>query len=302
MHAIEVEGLQKSYGSLQAVKGISFYAETGRLFAFLGPNGAGKSTTLDMLCTLLKPDGGTALLGGHALGREDDAIRREIGVVFQDNMLDALLTVKENLEVRASLYGLQGQARAAAIEAAAKAGDVLGFYNRPYGKLSGGQRRRADIARALVHTPRILFLDEPTTGLDPQSRVNVWETVRRLQKEQGVTVFLTTHDMAEAAQADFVAIIKEGLLAAKGTPAQLRESHSQDSLSLRALDTEALRKYLAAVGKPFSEAGGMLHVPLNSTLEALPLLEDCQENLQQFEVKSGSLEEAFIKIIGEKLL
>ncbi len=166
---IEVNNLIKNYGNVKAVKGIDFYVNEGDLFAFLGPNGAGKTTTIDVICTLLKPDKGTVTVNGYRLGEQDDKIRKSIGVVFQDNILDILLTVKENLYTRGSFYGVTSKELAAAVEKASKAADVESFINRPYGKLSGGQRRRADIARALVHTPRVLFLDEPTTGLDPQT-------------------------------------------------------------------------------------------------------------------------------------
>ena len=179
---IEVHGLQKSFGKVQAVCGIEFCVERGKLFAFLGPNGAGKSTTIDMLCTLSRPDGGSALIDGYELGKEDGQIRKSIGVVFQDSMLDPLLTVRENLMTRARFYGMGRRELRAAVRTAAGTADVLEFLDRPYGKLSGGQRRRADIARALVHTPKILFLDEPTTGLDPRTKEGVWRTITELQR------------------------------------------------------------------------------------------------------------------------
>ncbi len=199
---IEVSNLHKSYGSVHAVKGLDFYVENGKIFAFLGPNGAGKSTTIDIICTFLKPDSGSVTVDGHVLGHEDGAIRASIGAVFQDNLLDNLLTVEENLRTRGSFYGLKGKTLEAAAKKAAEITGVTELMKRPYGKLSGGQRRRCDISRALVHTPKILFLDEPTTGLDPQTRKAVWETITSLQKETGMTVFLTTHYMEEAAGAD----------------------------------------------------------------------------------------------------
>ena len=167
---IEVSHLRKSYKDVQAVKDVSFYVEQGRLFAFLGPNGAGKSTTINTICTFLQPDSGTVTVNGHLLGKEDDKIRQDIGTVFQENLLDDLLTVRENLTLRGGLYGLKGKELENAVEQAAKWSDIEDFLDRPYEKLSGGQRRRCDIARALLHTPKILFLDEPTTGLDPQTR------------------------------------------------------------------------------------------------------------------------------------
>ncbi|MEI6101204.1 MAG: ATP-binding cassette domain-containing protein, partial [Eubacteriales bacterium] len=183
---IEVNGLAKSYKDVKAVRGIDFYVEPGTLFAFLGPNGAGKSTTIDMICTLLAPDSGSVTVNGYLLGREDEQIRSSIGVVFQVSVLDELLTVRENMQMRGSLYGMKGNQLAASIRKAARAAEVTDILDRRYGKLSGGQRRRADIARSLVHTPKILFLDEPTTGLDPQTRKSVWDTIRQLQQEEGL--------------------------------------------------------------------------------------------------------------------
>lgn len=215
---IEVTGLSKSFGSVDAVKGIDFYVEAGKLFAFLGPNGAGKSTTIDMALHPFAPRRRRVLIDGHLLGREDDEIRRKIGVVFQDSVLDPLLSVRENLLVRARLYGSDRQDYEANVRRAIETAGVEPFLNRRYGKLSGGQRRRTDIARALVNTPKILFLDEPTTGLDPQTKKNVWETIRALQKENNMTVFLTTHYMEEAAGADYIMIIDNGEIVARGTP------------------------------------------------------------------------------------
>lgn len=221
---IEIAGLRKSYGTLKAVKGIDFYVERGTLFAFLGPNGAGKSTTINIIDTLLKPDAGDILIDGYILGREDDKIRTIIGTVFQDNVLDRLLTVKENMIIRGSFYYSKRNELMAAVDNAAKITGVTGILDRPYGKLSGGQRRRADIARALVNTPKILILDEPTTGLDPQTRQNIWETIEHLRKEKNMTIFLTTHYMEEADRADYVVIIDNGSIVAKGTPADIRSN------------------------------------------------------------------------------
>jgi len=219
---ITVNQLKKSYGSLDAVRGIDLSVESGKLFAFLGPNGAGKSTTIDILCTLLEPSGGHVTIDGHVLGQEDDAIRHKIGVVFQDSVLDPLLTVRENLMTRARFYHMNGQRMKEAVRTAALTADVMEFIDRPYGKLSGGQRRRADIARALVNTPKILFLDEPTTGLDPKTKEGVWQTLSELQKNTGMTVFLTTHYMEEAATADYIVIMNHGQIAVQGTPYDLQ--------------------------------------------------------------------------------
>lgn len=298
---IEVDALKKSYGAVQAVKGLDFYAERGKLFAFLGPNGAGKSTTIDILCTILAPDAGEVVIDGHVLGKDDSAIRKSIGVVFQDNLLDPLLTVQENMRVRGGFYKKSRTELDQAIIWASRVADVGDFLNRPYGKLSGGQRRRADIARALIHTPSILFLDEPTTGLDPQTRRSVWDCVRMLQRDTGLTVFLTTHYMEEAADADYVVVIDDGLIAAKGTPAQLREQYASDRIKLTPLDAPALEAALAGQGLAFTRVAERYEVRLVATMEALPVLDRVRGLISGFEVVSGTMDDAFIGITGREM-
>ena len=298
---IEVHGLSKSYGSVQAVKDVDFQVEEGSLFAFLGVNGAGKSTTIGMLCTLLRPDGGEALMNGYRLGREDAEIRRSIGIVFQEGLLDPMLTVRENLLVRGGLYGLSGQVLRAAAEQAADAADAAEFLNRPYGKLSGGQRRRADIARALIHTPKILFLDEPTTGLDPQTRRTVWNTVRELQKKQNMTVFLTTHYMEEAAQADFITILGKGSILAEGTPADLKQRYAKDVLRLFPKDENRLAAGLAERKIAFRKMAGAFCVELASTLESVELVRPLLPELINLEVTNGTMDDVFLNLAGTEV-
>ena len=295
---ITVERLQKSFGPVRAVRGIDFYVEPGKLFAFLGPNGAGKSTTIDILCTLLQPDSGQVTLCGHLLGREDDAIRREIGVVFQDSVLDPLLTVRENLTTRARFYGMSRERIRDSVRAAALAADVMEFLDRPYGKLSGGQRRRADIARALVNRPKVLFLDEPTTGLDPKTKEGVWKTVFELQKKTGMTVFLTTHYMEEAAAADYILILNRGELAARGTPYDLKARFSSDTLRVKARDIQAARRLLGENGLSWTEKNGILIAKLADTAAAIPVLGQMRPYLESFEVLHGSMEDVFLAITG----
>ena len=300
---IEVNDLKKSYGKVQAVKGLSFYVEQGRLFAFLGPNGAGKSTTIDIITTFMQKDSGTVTIDGMTLGRDDDGIRRVIGAVFQDNMLDELLTVKENIMMRGALYGLRGEQLKKAAEKAIAAAEVGDFQNRKYGKLSGGQRRRADIARALINTPKILFLDEPTTGLDPQTRKNVWETIQRLQRETGMTVFLTTHYMEEAAEADYVVVIDNGTISARGTPAQLKEKYAGDFLKLvpKKESYEKIASALKEESFTVSESAGTIRVSLSRTMEAIPLIERFKDEIDSFEVLNGTMDDAFIAITGKEI-
>ena len=299
-NVIEVQNLHKSYGDVHAVNGISFYAEAGKLFSFLGPNGAGKSTTIDILCTLLARDQGDVTVNGYALGAENESIRQSIGVVFQDSCLDTLLTVRENMTTRAGFYYRHRDEIRKAVRNAAVAADVMGFIDRPYGKLSGGQRRRADIARALVHTPRILFLDEPTTGLDPQTRKNVWDTIRRLQRETGMTIFLTTHYMEEAADSDYVVIIDHGQIAAKGTPAELKSTYADDVLRLFCRDEEAIRAALDGEYE-YTQVADQVILRLSDTLSALPIVARCREYIHGFEVMRGTMDDAFIQITGKEI-
>lgn len=298
---IEVENLEKSYGDVHAVKGISFYVEDGKLFAFLGPNGAGKSTTIDMLCTVLKPDSGSVIIDGSILGKDDDAIRKSIGVVFQYGVLDDVLTVKENLLIRASLYGLRSKEVKNAVDSACQLASVTDIADRPYGKLSGGQRRRCDIARALIHMPKILFLDEPTTGLDPQTRKRMWELIIHMKEELGTTIFLTTHYMEEAAEADYVIVIDDGQIVAKGTPLELKEKYASDKLILVSSDIHKVADLLRTMGLEYDLNGDYLIVPLRTSLDALPLLELLKDYLISFEVVLGTMDEAFIAITGKEL-
>ena len=298
---IEVKGLHKSYGAVHAVKGIDFFVEKGKLFAFLGPNGAGKSTTIDIICTFLKQDAGTVTVDGNLVGKDDFAIRREIGAVFQDGLLDQLLTIEENLRCRGGLYGLKGKALSDAVKRNAELTGVTELLKRPYGKLSGGQRRRCDIARALIHTPKILFLDEPTTGLDPQTRKNVWETVSKIQKESGMTVFMTTHYMEEAAAADYVIIIDNGEISAKGTPAELKEKYSKDRLILACKDTRAVAEKLKETGVRCKISVDTVIADLPATMDALPILETCRYMITGFEVLKGTMDDAFIAVTGKEI-
>lgn len=302
---IEVKGLKKTYGSgssaVHAVKGIDFYVEQGKLFAFLGPNGAGKSTTIDIICTLLSQDSGEVTIDGYRLGHDNDRIREQIGVVFQDSVLDPLLTVKENLKIRSRLYTMSREERAFAIKNAIRVAEVQEFQSRPYGKLSGGQRRRADIARALINKPKVLFLDEPTTGLDPQTRQSVWNTISELQKQQGMTVFLTTHYMEEAANADYIIIVDNGEISARGTPYQLKEAYSTDWLKVKPSDTKACSDKLNSLGHKITVSHGIINIPLSHTKNALPIIPQISEFIESFEVVRGTMDDVFINVTGREM-
>jgi len=301
---IEVQGLIKNYGDFQAVKGISFYVEEGKLFSFLGPNGAGKSTTIDTLCTLMDFNSGNITVNGYDLRRDSAAIRQSIGVVFQDSVLDGLLSVRENLFIRSGLYVQDKKAIKNMVSEIVGIAGLSGFCDRPYGKLSGGQRRRADIAAALLHKPKILFLDEPTTGLDPQTRLSIWETIKRLQAESGITIFLTTHYMEEAAESDYIIVIDHGKIAAKGTPAELKTQYAFDSLRIAANGNGVeghLKEQLDMMKADYTTANGIINIKLTDTMAALPILENCKKHIASFQVIQGTMDDAFIGITGREI-
>lgn len=293
MNIIEVENLTKTYGTLTAVDHISFQVEQGTMLGFLGINGAGKSTAINMLSTLLVPDSGTAVLCGHRLGHENEAIRRKIGIVYQQNCLDDLLTVRENLLCRGILHGADrtsARKQLNRLSEILKLGDIL---KKPYKTLSGGQKRRCEIAAALMHTPQILFLDEPTTGLDPATRKDVWDIIETLRKEENTTVFLTTHYMEEAAAADQIIILDHGKIITSGTPFQLKERYARDKLRLFC---DPLAPDLPGTVTPYGR-----ELPLNTTLEALPILEAVQNRIDGFEVIQGNMDDVFLNAVGHDL-
>lgn len=238
---VQIDHLNKSFGTVKAVQDLSFRVKEGELFAFLGINGAGKSTTINIMCGQLSKDSGSIIIDEHDLDENVEYIKRELGVVFQTSVLDSALSVYDNLESRAALYGIVG---ASFRERLAQLSKMLGFEDllrRSVGKLSGGQRRRIDIARALLHKPKILILDEPTTGLDPQTRKTLWSIISDLRKNENMTVFLTTHYMEEAAEADYVVIIDSGKISAEGTPLELKNSYTRDYVTIYGVSEDAVK-------------------------------------------------------------
>ncbi|HTP59196.1 MAG TPA: ATP-binding cassette domain-containing protein [Spirochaetia bacterium] len=298
---IEIQDLVKRYGALTAVDGISFTVNEGSLFAFLGPNGAGKTTTINVMCTMLPRDGGTIRINGYRVGGEDDEVRRSIGVVFQHSVLDNLLTVRENLKVRASFYRVPGAELARRIAFLSEAIGLGEFLDRRYGSLSGGQRRRADVARALIHTPKILFLDEPTTGLDPQTRQKVWRSVSDMQRREKMTVFLTTHYMEEAAGADDVAIIDHGRIVARGTPAALKERHSSDSLIVVPRGSGGWEAALQADALTWQKKNDTVVIAVRDSLHALAVLKRIEPHVASFEVIKGNMDTVFMNVTGHAI-
>lgn len=298
---LKIQNVRKSYGDIIAVNNISFEVEEGSLFAFLGPNGAGKSTTIDMITTFLKPDEGRIELDQMMVGKDDDQIRSCIGAVFQQSLLDTNLTIKENLKTRAALYGLHKAEMKEAVEQALSICELHDLSDRKYGTLSGGQRRRCDIARALLMKPKILFLDEPTTGLDPQTRKMLWNVIKNLQKQTGMTVFLTTHYMEEAADANHIVVINEGKICAQGTPVQLKETYANDILRLYPKEEDPITMLLQQRLIPFTKHEDHYRIVVSHTMESLPILQACNPYINAFEVVHGTLDDVFLSIIGKEL-
>ncbi len=294
---MQIEHLQKRFGEIQAVNDLSFRVKEGELFAFLGVNGAGKSTTINILCGQLEKDGGTVEIGGLDLDRDPDPIKRSLGVVFQNSVLDKELSVKENLESRAALYGIHGAAFRERLAELAQMLDFTGLLRRPVGKLSGGQRRRIDIARALLHEPRILILDEPTTGLDPQTRSLLWQVIGELRRRNNLTVFLTTHYMEEAADADFVVILDHGQIAAEGTPLQLKNAYTGDFITLYGVEESAVRE----LGLSYEPIRDAFRVLVPDTAAATELILRHPEIFRDYEITKGKMDDVFLAVTGKSL-
>lgn len=300
---LKVENLKKNYGKVTAVDGISFAVPEGDLYAFLGPNGAGKSTTIHCICTLLAFDSGSIRLNSFIAGKQDGQIRNSIGVVFQESLLDNYLTVRENLAVRASMYGIKGAKLKTRLGEIMQSIDIAEFLDRRYGQLSGGQKRRADIARGMIHSPKMLFLDEPTTGLDPQTRARVWESVGKMQRDSGVTVFLTTHYMEEAARADRVAIMDHGKLIAEDTPANLRKKHSSHKLRLypKPGSVPELQNIIMKNGLTANLHDDRLTIRTNDSMAMLGLVQQARDFITDFELLRGSMDDVFLELTGREI-
>lgn len=295
-NVIEVNNLSKNFGAIKAVDDITFTVPEGYLFAFLGTNGAGKSTTISIISTLLKKSGGKVSVAGSFVDENDEEIRRNIGVVFQDNLLDPLLTVRENIIMRGTLYGLSKSEIVARMDKLAQSIGTSEYMNQGYGTLSGGQKRRADIVRALINMPKVLILDEPTTGLDPSTRQKVWQIINQLKQEQGLTIFLTTHYMEEAAIADKIVVINKGKIIATGTPEQLRIKYSKDRLHIIP-KSEHKEDILALIeGSIYKEDRDMIIIELENSMQSLEILNKISSKILAFEVIRGNMDDAFINI------
>lgn len=296
---IEVSHLSKNYKNVKAVNDISFSVNEGDFFAFLGINGAGKSTTINILCTVLEKTSGNVKIGGFDLDRQKNKIKNLIGIVFQNSVLDIQLTVRENLVSRASYYGLSKKQIKNRVNYLAETFNLDEIMNRRYGKLSGGQKRRVDIARALINEPKILFLDEPTTGLDPQTRVQVWNIIHKLRKEKGLTVFLTTHYMEETTDCDNVVIIDNGQISANGTPNNLKNTYAQNNLVWYTGQSENTENMLAESKLNFEYFNSAYHIKIEKSAEATELINKFK--IKDYEVIKGDMDSVFLNITGKRL-
>ena len=294
---IEIDHLHKAFGYVKAVQDLSFRVREGELFAFLGINGAGKSTTINILCGQLAKDSGTVKIGGIDLDADPDSIKRSLGVVFQNSVLDKELSVRDNLASRAALYGLRGKDFQNRLAELARLLEFEELLKRSVGKLSGGQRRRIDIARALLHRPKIIILDEPTTGLDPQTRSLLWRVIGELRNKENMTVFLTTHYMEEAADADYVVILDHGRIAAEGTPLTLKNTYTGDFITI--YNTE--ESLIKALGMPYKPMRDAFRVSVPDTAAATNLILRHPEVFRDYEITKGKMDDVFLAVTGKKL-
>lgn len=294
---IQIEHLTKTFGSVKAVQDLSFHVARGELFALLGVNGAGKSTTISILCGQLTKDGGSVRVDGMETAQNLERVCRKLGVVFQSSVLDSVLTVYDNLRSRAALYGITGAAFQERLAELSELLDFADLLKRPVGKLSGGQWRRIDIARALFHKPQILILDEPTTGLDPQTRKLLWDAVTQLRQSEGITVLLTTHYMEEAADADYVVILDGGKISAEGTPLQLKNAYSGDFITFYG----ANERSVCALGYPYQMLRDCIRMEVPNTEAATKLILAQPELFTDYEITKGKMDDVFLAVTGKKL-
>jgi len=296
-----VKNFTKKFGDFTAVDNISFDVEQGTIFAFLGPNGAGKSTTINTLCTIMDKTAGTLIINGNDVSLQKDKVRSDIGIVFQETTLDGKLTVEENLKLHCDFYNVPKAEVKERIDFVLDLVDLKNRKNSEVESLSGGMKRRAEIARGLVHFPKVLFLDEPTTGLDPQTRANVWDYIHKLQKQKNITIFLTTHYMDEAEICQQVAIIDGGKIVAHDTPANLKKKYTSTSMKIKSSDAEHLKNYLTERSIKHSGENDLVTIYATSTADVLDITNTFRESIEDIEINKGTLNDVFIAITGKEI-
>ncbi len=295
---IEIKGLSKSFKDVKAVDNLSIKVKKGEFYSFLGINGAGKSTTISIMCGRLKKDSGKVIIDNKDIDHDIDSIKSEIGVVFQNSVLDKQLTVYDNLKSRASLYGIYGKEFEERLNELANLLHFEENVKRPFGKLSGGQRRKIDIARALLHHPKILILDEPTTGLDPQTRQLLWSVINELRKKEELTIFLTTHYMEEVSDSDYIVILDEGKIVAEGTPLDLKNKYTGDYITLYNISEDQIK----ILKLPYEKIRDAYKINVKNTSEAKKLVLKYPDLFNDFEISKGKMDDVFLNATGKKLI
>jgi len=301
VNSIEVKNFTKTFGTFTAVDNISFNVEQGTIFAFLGPNGAGKSTTINTLCTIQEKTQGELKINGHDVTHQKDKVRKDIGIVFQESTLDGKLTVEENLKLHCDFYKVPKAEVKERIDFVLDLVDIKNRRKSSVDSLSGGMKRRAEIARGLVHFPKVLFLDEPTTGLDPQTRANVWEYIHKLQKQKNITIFLTTHYMDEAEICNQVAIIDGGKIVAHDTPANLKKKYTSTTMKIKTSNPDSLIVYLAERSIKYLCENGLVTIYATNTEDVLAITTEFKEIITDIEINKGTLNDVFIAITGKEI-
>jgi ABC-2 type transport system ATP-binding protein len=303
MPIIKVENLVKKFGAITAVDGISFEVEEGTIFGFLGPNGAGKTTTINVLCTLVSASSGNAFIKGFDCSKDSSSVRRSIGIVFQDTTLDKDLTAYENLLFHAYLYGVRRSDIRPRVEDALKFVDLFDRKDDLVKKFSGGMKRRLEVARGLIHRPSVLFLDEPTLGLDPQSRTNLWEFIAEMPKKHNVTIFMTTHYMEEAEVCDKIAIIDNGKIIAEGSPEELKKTVGGDIISLKTSDNRKSKEEIYRIfGIEAEEKNGELYLTTNKGDACIPeLIRGLSDMVISVKLQRPTINDVFLKLTGKAI-
>ena len=300
-NSIEVKNFTKNFGDFTALDNISFNVEQGTIFAFLGPNGAGKSTTITTLCTIQEKSHGELRINGHDVSLQKDKVRQDIGIVFQESTLDGKLTVEENLKLHCAFYKVPKAEVAERINFVLDLVDIKNRRKSTVDSLSGGMKRRAELARGLVHFPKVLFLDEPTTGLDPQTRANVWDYIHKLQKQKNITIFLTTHYMDEAEICNRVAIIDGGKIVAHDTPANLKKLYTNTTMKIKMQHPDKLILYLKERYIKYNTEIGQVNIYATSTEDVLAITTAFATTIEDLEINKGTLNDVFIAITGKEI-
>ncbi len=298
---IEVKNFTKKYGNFVAVNNISFSVEEGSVFAFLGPNGAGKSTTINTLCTIFEKTSGSLFINGKDVTEQKSDVRSAIGVVFQDSTLDAKMSIEENLKMHCVFYNIPKREVEERIQFVLKLVDLMGERKKLVGALSGGMKRRVEIARGLIHYPKVLFLDEPTTGLDPQTRAHIWEYIIKLQKERNITIFLTTHYMEEAEICNKVAIIDGGVIVAHDTPYALKKRYTRDKAYINTENEAELEALLIQQALSYIKKDGYYKVEADQLDRLLAVISAHKAHITNLEIKKGTFNDVFLEITGRQI-